>query len=188
MRLFQLALLGAVAVAAPAMAQAPAAPTTLVRGAARTATVESVDQRNRQVVLRGEDGSLQTFRAGPEIRNLAQVRAGDKVAVEVGESVTFGIANAADGAPPMEEILAEARARPGLRPGAGAVQVHRVRVTIDAVDAASGTVTFTGPLGASRTARPRNADLAAFVRTLSPGQQVDIVFVEAMAIRVLPRS
>ena len=45
-----------------------------------SATVESVDQSTRQVVLRDNaDGAVFTVTAGPEVRNLAQVEAGDQV-------------------------------------------------------------------------------------------------------------
>ncbi len=52
-------------------------------GAAATmATVQSIDQTTREVTLRYPDGSVSTFVAGDEVRNLAQVKNGDVVLME----------------------------------------------------------------------------------------------------------
>ena len=44
-----------------------------------TATVEKVDQQTREVTLRGADGEVVTVVAGPEVRNLPQLRVGDRL-------------------------------------------------------------------------------------------------------------
>jgi uncharacterized lipoprotein YajG len=43
------------------------------------ATVEKIDQATREVSLRKEDGELVTIKASEDVRNLAQVKVGDKV-------------------------------------------------------------------------------------------------------------
>ena len=59
-------------------------------------------------------------------------------------------------------------------------------VTITAVDPATGTVSFIAPDNQPRTVVAKNADVLAFVRQLRVGQQVDIVYEEALAISVEP--
>ena len=44
-----------------------------------TAVVQAVDQKNRLLTLKGEDGKVFTIKVGNEVRNLAQVYAGDTV-------------------------------------------------------------------------------------------------------------
>lgn len=46
-----------------------------------TATVDSVDYENRTGTLKLPDGTVLTFKAGPEVRNFDQVKAGDKVLI-----------------------------------------------------------------------------------------------------------
>ena len=46
-----------------------------------TATVDSVDYENRTGTLKLPDGTMLTFKAGPEVRNFDQVKAGDKVLI-----------------------------------------------------------------------------------------------------------
>jgi hypothetical protein len=63
-----------------------------------TATVESVDPATRQVVLKREDGVTTTIKAGANVVNFDQIKAGDQVkAVATGEYAIFLVAN---GPPP----------------------------------------------------------------------------------------
>ena len=56
-----------------------------------TATVEAIDQKTREVTLKGEKGGTVTFVAGPDVKNLAQVSKGDIVTIEYGEALLVGI-------------------------------------------------------------------------------------------------
>ncbi|WP_165585534.1 hypothetical protein [Roseococcus sp. SYP-B2431] len=185
MRLNLFEMLAVMAFATPALAQVPdgasVARTTSVR-----ATVESVDQRTRQIVLSDAEGGIETVVAHPSIRRLAEIRPGDAVVVEYGEALAVSLANPADGAPAMGEGVAAARAQPRLPPGGAVAGGIRARVVIGAVDARTGTVTFTGPKGVQRRVRPQRPEMVDFARGLRPGQQVDIVYGEAIAMRVEP--
>jgi len=52
-----------------------------------SATVESVDQQTREIRLRAPDGRVLAVVAGPEVRNLPELKAGDRVRVTYYESV-----------------------------------------------------------------------------------------------------
>ena len=75
------------------------------------ATVETVDQQARTVLLRGPTGGLLTVHAGPEVRNLPQVKPGDQVVVRYTEAVAARIVRPGDPAP--ESTTTMARAAPG---------------------------------------------------------------------------
>ena len=84
-------------VAAPVFAQQPApqgqAPAVAAGASVTTvAIVEAINQETREVSLRKEDGELVQMVIGPEARNLAQVKKGDRVTVtyEVGLVVALG--------------------------------------------------------------------------------------------------
>nr|WP_314075727.1 hypothetical protein [uncultured Roseococcus sp.] len=192
MRLFRFGLVAGLLVAAPVLAQTPSAAGAAPQGASitrtmtATATVESIDRTTRQLILRREDGSLETVVAGPQVRNLAQVHAGDTVVLEFGEALIAALANPADGAGPVGAGEAAARTAPGQRPGVAAAEGVRARVTINSVNRRTGAVTFTGPAGEQRTVRPQNPDMAAFARSLRAGQEVDIVYGRSVALRVEP--
>ena len=171
-----------------ALAQTASPPTgaAVSRQASLTATVESVDMVTREVVLRGENGRLVTIIAGPEVRNLAQVKAGDRVVIDYTEALAVEIARPGDTRPPVASGTVAGRAEPGQRPGAAAGQMVRVRVRIDAVDTDAWTVTFTDPHGVTHTVAVRDPGARDFVRTVRLGEQVDITYSEAFAIRVEP--
>src|SRR5215468_4879128 len=56
-----------------------------------TATVDSIDQKTREVVLLSKEGKKIAFVAGPEVQNLAQVAKGDIVNVAYGRALAIGI-------------------------------------------------------------------------------------------------
>jgi hypothetical protein len=170
-------------IATPALAQRPEG-AMVSRTERATAVVETIDQQNRTVLLKREDGSLVTMRIGPDVRNLAQVKAGDRVIVEHTEAVAAQIAR--PGEPPVVAAEADVRRPAGARPGAATADAVRVRVTVDQVFGNGETVSFTGPGGAKRTIAVRNPDMQAFVRRLRPGEQVDVTFIDVVAIRVEP--
>jgi Cu/Ag efflux protein CusF len=172
-----------------AQAQTPAQPPTgavVGRAATATATVAAIDMATREVTLRREDGQQVSVVAGPEVRNLDQVKVGDRVVLDYVEAIAAEIVRPGDTRPATEQTAAAGRAQPGQRPAAVAGDAVRVRVKIDAVDREAGRVTFTGPRGGTRTVTVQRPEMQAFVRTLSPGEEVDITFTEAVAIRVEP--
>lgn len=179
-----LQLLAPLALAAlPAQAQRGAQP--VVSTTARTtAIVESIDQRARTVLLRREDDSLLSMKIGPEVRNLAQVRAGDRVVIEHTEAVAARLAR--PGGPSVEAAEAFARRPQGARPGAAVADVVRARVKIEQVFGTGDTVSFTGPAGVRRTLPIRSPEMQAFARSLRPGDEVDVTFIDVVAIRVEP--
>ena len=54
------------------------------------ATVDAIDHETREVTLSGEGGTV-TFTASDDVRNLAQVEAGDRVIAEVSEEISIEV-------------------------------------------------------------------------------------------------
>lgn len=167
--------------------QAPLQPGVAVtRTESLSGSVESVNLASREVVLRGEDGRLVTVVAGPEARNLDELRPGDRISVSYEEALAVEMVRPGDSRPPIDALAAGERAPTGERPGGALDQLVRVRVRIDAVDPDAGRVTFTGPAGGTRTVTARDPQMREFIRNLRPGEQVDIAYSEALAVRVTP--
>ena len=145
--------------------------------------VDRVDARTRTIVVRGPDDKPQTLQLGPEVRNFAQIRRGDRVRVQFEEAVAVRMAAPGTRLEP-ETVVGAARAEPGARPGVGAAAATRARVRITAVDAANNTVSFVGPSRQERTVVVRAPELREFLKTLKPGDRVDVAYAEAAAIRV----
>jgi hypothetical protein len=150
------------------------------------ATVENVDQASRQVLLSGDDGTLTTVVAGPEVRNLAQVKAGDHVVlrVRVGVLATMAPANGAGG--PGGQATVAARAAKGATPGGYVADATRVRVTFNGYVAKTKTVSYSLPTGEQRSNVLRTKAMQDFAAGLKAGDKVDVTFTRSVAIAVVP--
>jgi len=169
-----------------ALAGAAAQPSAIVGTDEVRATVETVDQQKRMVLLRGPTGALLTVQAGPEVRNLPQVKPGDRVMLRYTEAIAARIARPGD--PAAESTTSVARAAPGERPAGMIVDRERVRVTIESVNPASHTVAFIGPDRVPRTVAVRQPAMQEFLRTLKVGDEVEVTFTNAVAISVEPAA
>ena len=150
-----------------------------------SATVTAVDVPGRLVTLKGPDGKLFTVEAGEEVRNLPQVKVGDRVVVRYYESI------AAELAKPGQQVAASAevtRAPLGAKPSAGLAQQVTDTVRIDALDLTTHTVSFTGSEGHSQTITVRDPKMQDFLKTLKVGDYVAVTYTEAVAIAVKPAS
>jgi translation initiation factor IF-1 len=187
-------ILAAAALLAPgfAMAQTRPAPEPAVvtRSAERVAIVETVNMQERSVLLRGaggaQDGALATVRVGPAMRNLGQVRPGDRVVVTVTDSLVAALVRPDDRQGARAGATVVTRAAEGQRPGASVTEAERVRVRVDSIQPLRNRVFFTLPSGEQREARIEDPRLRQFVRGLNPGDMVDVVMLETVSLRVLP--
>jgi Cu/Ag efflux protein CusF len=172
---------------APAPAPAPAAAAPLPSGTvgenvvSATATVKAIDQKTRKVTLQRPDGSLIKFRAGDEVRNLAQVKAGDTVAVTYYESLAYEVKKPGDAAPGAAVAEEIGRAKQGEKPGAVGARVMTMTATIAAIDKTGGTVTLRGPDGDDSIVKVRHPEKLSQV---SVGDLVNITYTEAVGIAV----
>lgn len=192
-RMLPAALASALLVAAaPALAQGQPprrqgpAPVSAERGIETVAIVESIDQRSRQVLLRREDGTLYTLHAGPQVRNLAQVKAGDRVVLRYLEAVVVALAPPGSAAPTRSQGTAGLRAAQGERPGLAAGEVISRQVKVTALDPGSGTVSFQESSKPIETVVLRRPEMREFAKGLKVGDEVTISYAEAMMIAVTP--
>jgi len=167
-----------------AQAQAPA---TQIRGERVVsadlvqvrAIVETVNQAERSAVLNMGEGRFRTVRAGPEVRNFAQVRPGDVVEIDLYEEVALVLArNAPEGSIVGRSVSV---APLGAKPGAKAVKVTTVTTRIEAIDATTRRVTLRRQNGTLLLVKaPDDVDLSK----VSVGDDVVAVVTEAVAIEV----
>jgi hypothetical protein len=176
------ATLAALALPGAARAQQP---TSISRTAEASAVIEAVDQRERSVVLRNDQGELITLFLGREVRNLPQVKAGDHVVMRVTQAVAVEMASPDDPRAPVAAGEAVGVAPPGSLPGATFVRGVRALVTVNEIDRRNNTVTITGPQGNMRTVQVRNPRMRDFVRRLRPGDQVQLAIAEGVTIDVV---
>lgn len=146
-----------------------------------TATVEAVDPATRMVTLKAANGETVTFKAGPEVKNLAQVKKGDIVTSKHIRALALELKKGGDGIRSSTEQVAKAGAKPGEKP-AGAVADQLVVVAdVTKVDTANKLVTLRGPKGNSMDLEVRDP---AKLSQIKVGDQVQATYTEAVIVEV----
>jgi len=148
-----------------------------------TATVEDIDQRSRVVTLLTASGEEVVFRAGPEVRNLAQVKRGDQVQATYYESLVIEVLKPGTAQPGVTTMSDADRAKLGERPGAAAAESTTVVVTVVRVDKKNATVTLKGPRGNVKTLPVRNP---IHLDAMKAGDLIQVTYTEALGVAVTP--
>ena len=147
------------------------------------AVVEKVDQNTREVRLRTMDGKELTVLAGPEVRNLAQVDAGDTVRLTYYESVAARMAEPGAGGPATTSAIA-ARAPEGSKPAGLVGATTDMVVEFLAYDPATGVATLKTPEG--RTVQVMvNPAMRGFAAARQPGDRVAVQLTNAVAASIV---
>jgi len=145
-----------------------------------TATVTKIDYATREVTLKAQDGQEYSFVASEDVRNLPQVKVGDRVHVAYAEALVYEVRKggaAADGG----TVIAGGAAQPGQKPAGAIARETKVTVLITAIDPKVPSVTFKGPGGNTRTIKVMHPEKLQGVHV---GDTVDITYTEALAIKV----
>lgn len=145
------------------------------------ATVVAIDQATRRVTLRGSDGRDSTFHVDDRVRNLAQVKRGDRVRADFVEAVSIRVKKPGEALPSVSAGEASERAKLGERPSAASVQSLTVTSTVTHIDRAKQTVTLLGVDGKSTTVSVRDP---AQLEKIAVGDLVEITITDAVAIAV----
>lgn len=152
-----------------------------------TATVSAVDPSLRLVSLQGPDGEA-TISVPADVRNLEQVEVGDRVVVSYYKGIAAQIKKHGKSTAGFDSAITEARAPEGARPARAVGQSLATTVTIESVDTSFNTVTFRRADGFVRVLAVESPEARAFISKLSRGDEVDVVYTEAIAIEVVPAS
>jgi hypothetical protein len=173
---------------APAPMQAPAAAPRVMdaAGAADVTTItvqiEAVDQANRMVTLKGPMGKVVTLKVGPEVKNLAQVKAGDELIVKYAEAVSVKLEKNVDGRSATTTTTGPVTAPAGAMPKGGMATQTTIVANVQSVDAKKQTVLLEGPGG--RFVEVKVKDPAVFAN-VKPNDKVAVTYTEAVVMEVV---
>lgn len=150
-----------------------------------TAVVLAVDQRHRLLTLRGEDGKPVTIKIGPEVRNLAQVQAGDTVVATYHQALAVALETVqGTGINARLVTVSAGRAPEGAMPGGEVEEKVQMLGTILAVDQAKRTVLIQGAVHHVTLQIPPNMD----VKDLKVGDRVRATYTQELAVVVEPTA
>jgi Cu/Ag efflux protein CusF len=153
----------------------------------KTATVQKVDLDKRLVTLKGDKGDPFTIKAGPEVKNLPQVRVGDTVSATYYESLAYEVykPGTADVEVGMKSASGVGAAKPGEKPAGIVADVTQMTATIVAIDKDTPSVTLKRPDGEVVAIKVRDR---AKLDKVAVGDLVEITYTQAVAVIVQPQN
>lgn len=154
-----------------------------------SATVQAIDVERRLLSLRDDTGEQVTVEVAPAVRNLEQVKPGDRVVARYYESLAAELVARGDGsgstqAPVQDAVIG--RTAPGAKPGLVIGTENRQTVRIANYDKKTKVVTFYGADGLTRRIPLKTPQGQEFASKLKPGDEVEVKYTEALAVTVEP--
>jgi len=154
-----------------------------------TATVTAIDMANHFVTIQGPEGNFAVIRVTDQVKNLPQVKIGDKVDIKYYRSAAASIVKLDDDTElgVVEVAGAKATAAAGEMPaGAIGLKVTR-RAEVVFVDPYQKFISFQSPdRGLRKISLKDRPDLQHYLKELKKGDVVEVTYTEAMAISVEP--
>ena len=151
------------------------------RSVSASATVEAIDMNKRILTLRREDGTTVSVQVDERVKNLPQVRVGDRVRVNYREAVAFQVRPAGELAPSTSMKEGLVTAQPGEKPaGVGTREVTMI-ATIVGMNPDKPSVllrTADGDVTEVRVRDPNN------LKRVNLGDKVEVTYNTALAISV----
>ncbi len=154
---------------------------TASRSETITATVKKIDPKTRELTLVGEDGAETAFKADEQVRNLAQVKKGDKVTATLDQTLTLWLLEKDQPAPELGVGADVYRAQPGQKPGGTMTADVTGVATVEEIAADRTWVSLKGPRGNVVKLAVRNP---ANLEGVALGTRVGFAYSETLAISV----
>src|SRR5262245_29383989 len=145
-----------------------------------TATVTKIDMKTREVTVKTADGEEVTFVADERVKNLPQVKVGDKIKAIYTEAIAYEVKKGGK-AMGVETQAAAGTANPGEKPAAAVGHQVTVTVKVTAIDPKVPSITFMGPKENTQTVKVRYPEK---LKGVAVGDAVDITYTEALAVQV----
>jgi Cu/Ag efflux protein CusF len=172
------AVLAALSAGAAFAAESPAV--VVAESYSAEAVVQAVDYTGRTVTLKSADGLVSTVPLGPEVKNLGQLKTGDKVQAKYSQALTVSLKK--KGSPAYRQDSTDAAsAASGQKPGAAAMRKVNFAADITKLDPVTGALTVKGPAGRIVDLKVKDPSI---LKGFVVGDQIEGTFLEVLAIGV----
>ncbi len=147
-----------------------------------TAGVVAIDKASRLITLKTASGKILDLVAGDEVKNFDQIKVGDQLVVMYAQALTLQVRKGG-GIRSSTSTTDTAQAKPGEKPGAAGAREVTILANVLAVDPKKMTITVRGPKGNIVDLKVQNPE---HFKVVKKGDQIEMVYVEAVAISVEP--
>jgi plasmid maintenance system killer protein len=175
-------VLAAIAVGAYFVLNQPKAPVAAV-AAQETALlydgeVINIDAATRTVTLKNQDGES-TIVAGPDVKNFAEIKVGDRFDVVYELAVAVELVKVKNPGVTGEQVTTTTATAPqGDKPGMITTNTITATANVEAIDATKNIISLKGPQGNIFKVKVQNPDL---MKDIAVNDQVKVVYTEAIA-------
>ena len=140
--------------------------------------VIKIDAATRTVTLKNQDGES-TIVAGPEVKNFAEIKVGDRFDVVYELAVAIELVKVKNPGTTSEQVTTSTTTAPqGDKPGMITSNTVTATANVEAIDTAKNTVSLKGPQGNIFKVKVQNPDL---MKDIAVNDQVKVVYTEAIA-------
>jgi plasmid maintenance system killer protein len=174
--------LAAIAIGAYFVLNQPKAPVAAVT-AQETALIYdgeviNIDAATRTVTLKNQDGES-TIVAGPEVKNFAEIKVGDRFDVVYELAVAVELVKVKNPGVTGEQVTTTTATAPqGDKPGMITTNTITATANVEAIDATKNIISLKGPQGNIFKVKVQNPDL---MKDIAVNDQVKVVYTEAIA-------
>ncbi|MBU3621979.1 hypothetical protein [Polynucleobacter sp. CS-Odin-A6] len=140
--------------------------------------VIKIDTATRTITLKNQDGES-TIVAGPEVKNFAEIKVGDRFDVVYELAVAIELVKVKNPGATSEQVTTSTATAPqGDKPGMITTNTVTAVANVEAIDAVKNTVSLKGPQGNIFKVKVQNPDL---MKDIAVNDQVKVVYSEAIA-------
>ena len=140
--------------------------------------VTKIDAATRTVTLKNQDGETSIV-AGPEVKNFAEIKVGDRFDVVYELAVAIELVKVKNPGTTGEQTTTTTTTAPqGEKPGMITTNTITATANVEAIDAAKNTVSLKGPQGNIFKVKVQNPEL---MKDIAVNDQVKVVYTEAIA-------
>ena len=159
----------------------PASRVETSRTVSTVATVQSVDQDNRTLTLKGIRGNVVTVKVDERVKNLSRIHPGDRVTATYTEALAIQVVKKGEGK--EDQSIITDQAAEGEQPRGAATRTVSMTAEVVAVDKKGGTITLRDREGSVRTFLVHHPERLDMVK---PGDTLWIRYSEGLAVSVEP--
>ena len=148
------------------------------RGQIYGGIVTKIDAKNRVVTFKNKEGELDIV-AGPEVKNFAQIKVGDRLDVQYALAVAIELVKTKNNDVRGREVTSDTKTAPaGNKPGMVKTNIVKTTASVVAIDQKKQIVSLKGPKGNVVDVKVENP---ALLKGITTKDQVYVTYAEAVA-------
>jgi hypothetical protein len=147
--------------------------------------ITAVDAAARTVSIKGPQGNIGDYAVDPSVRNLEQVKVGDRVQLDYRAAVGLALVKGGDGIREKVEADSTATSKDGAKPGGAVLKTTTIVANVLSVDKKRKLVKLQGPEGRVVDVQVRDPKV---LKEVKANDQVVAKVTESVAINVKPAA